>query len=770
MERINLDNSRDEDTSRSTSTPTPSVSDSPSEQTLQRINLGGTPTKSSFDIKSTLSKIGKGLEHEFSGALKSDYSPRDKLTLTRKTARIYRAAYNHNNNVFNATIDDRISIKKFEDYRPEPVGRLYFNSTNSGTPSGIAVIIPFFNETSHELQQTLNSLYISFRELQKRSRSWSNQKLYVCLIQDGWHKAHFTMQEYLKKLFPKKIGDQDWWDHFPEFKKDFNDDTSNAMYILETKNYEAININTQDELADTPCPLILTLLIKINNRRKHNSHEWFIGRNGFAEAINANYLFLTDAYTLYSDTCMFHLVKHLDRHPELGSVTGRQRLMTRDQQGCKDESIFSLAFAFRMMQLADFENANSVYNGAFHLGGLLPVIPGPCGLYRSCVLTNDRVRDAYLNLVNLEPHLTGLVVGNLKIAEDRVLSYESVVKMDHLYMGFNSLATFGFEAETDVQRFMLQRRRWINGSIAGYIYLLFINWRAFYEWKTSWIRKIYVWILLMCQLFTYIMVGISPGISLKILYYGVEYFANYYAWDIGLVLIGIFVIIWILYIAHVMIHNQNKFHFAIVYSLLALSVVTSVVTIASLFHYIFISTQADDSEFLIVYQVVLIMGVIVFAAPFFLAALLSGRGHSTMFMIKSFPHYIIFLPMLIAWFGSYAYSRTWDLSWGNRPANELSDVTKEKREIIVNKFKEQSVKIMLFLLLCNMIVFFLPLIAQVILVGTFFGIVIYQMFFSLIYCILRLYTKARVVMQNCWRCVKRKPDDRASIISPGEIV
>ena len=54
--------------------------------------------------------------------------------------------------------------------------------------------------------------------------------------------------------------------------------------------------------------------------------------------------------------------------------------MTKDQQGT-GESIFSFGYMLRMVQLFDFELANAVYNGAFHLGGLLPVIPGPCGLY-----------------------------------------------------------------------------------------------------------------------------------------------------------------------------------------------------------------------------------------------------------------------------------------------------------------------------------------------------------------------------------------------------
>src|SRR5204862_6936710 len=137
-----------------------------------------------------------------------------------------------------------------------------------------------------------------------------------------------------------------------------------------------------------------------------------------------------------------------------------------------------------------------MYNGAFSIGGLLPVIPGPCGLYRAETILDDNVRDSYFKVVNKEPSEKGLVEGNLSIAEDRVLSNYSVIKIKEKYMAFNPLAVFYFEAETDIEKFILQRRRWINGSVAGYLYLLIWKFWEFWKWETSIWRKIYVWILL----------------------------------------------------------------------------------------------------------------------------------------------------------------------------------------------------------------------------------------------------------------------------------
>ena len=716
----------------------------------------GNPGNSNPDFRRNvmdkMTKFGHLLQKEVSVAFdpRSTYDATDMLTMRRYMRQLYKSTFQY----YKPTDDNGITIKRFDDYRPAN-DKVYFNRIDNTMQSGISVVIPFFNEPSHELQQTLNSLYDAFQELKASSKRWRDKKMRICLIQDGWHKAHFTMQDYLKKLFPKKIDESDWWEVLPEFGEDFSDSESNAMFIIEKGFYDTTEINVQDGFEEDKKPMILTLLIKINNRRKHNSHEWFSGKNGFAEATNAKYLFFTDAFTFYSKTCLFHLVKELDGDCNLGAVTGRQRLMTRRQQGSDTESVFSLSYMLRMVQLGDFELANCVYNGAFHIGGLLPVIPGPCGLYRASVVLRDEVRDTYFKVVNEEPDKTGLILGNLRIAEDRVLSFYSVTKVKEKYMAFNPLAVFYFEAETDLQKFMLQRRRWINGSVAGYIFLLVLQFSDFLRWETSYIRKFYVWTLLVCQLFTYFMVGLAPGISLKIFYYGVDYFINYYDLDFQLELIGIFVLIWTIYIAHVMVHHQNKFNFAIIYILLTLSVLTSIITFASLFHYAFISTEKDNSEFVMIYEVVLYLGICVFVGPFFLALLLSGRGHSLMFMIKSYIPYVVFLPMMIAWFGSYSYSRTWDLSWGNRPANELNDISKEQKQIMVSKFKEKSVKIILLLLAMNITIFFIPLVGQVILVGFFFALALYQMSFSLIFCLTKLYYKSKVIAKRFLRYIQR---------------
>jgi cellulose synthase/poly-beta-1,6-N-acetylglucosamine synthase-like glycosyltransferase len=646
---------------------------------------------------------------------------------------------------FEIQTDRGIIIKKFNDYRPR-LNQVYFSSPGGDeVRRGISVIIPFFNEESHELQQTLNSLYDAYFQLRKMSRKWLNEPLYVCLIQDGWFKSSKSMKDYLKYLFPKRIRGKGWWDYFSELNQDTH---SNATFIFEREGYVPTSINPQEEFQDKPKFMKITLIIKANNRRKHNSHEWFLGETGFAEATRGKYLFLTDAFTFYSEKCLYYLVKDLDKNKHLSGVTGRQRLMMRDQQG-SNESIFSFGCILRMIQLFDFEYANAGYNGAFSLGGLLPVIPGPCGLYRASDILQNKVRNSYFDVVNKEPSETGLIEGNLRIAEDRILTYYAVTKTEEeRYLSFNPLAVFYFEAETELQKLMLQRRRWINGSVAGYIYLLFINFNDFKEWNVPILRKIYVWTLLMSQLVIYFMVGFAPGMSMRITYYGIGYFLEYYHVDANVAMILLSCAVWVLYIIHVFIHHKDRFNYLIMIILVLFSLLTSVTLYAALFHTIFIASNVPIIEQLQYANPIVYMAIAVIIFPFIVALSLSGRGHSFMYMLKSFIQYTLFVPLMVAWFGSYAYSRTWDLSWGNRPATELNDIAPEQRDIMVTKFKEKSIYIILILIVCNIAIFFVPLQGQLYFMAVFFVIALYQMILSFIFCLTKINYKLGMVYKN----------------------
>lgn len=682
---------------------------------------------------------------------------------TKEVTRIYKVRRKEEKE-FNAK--NAVRVKRFTDYRPDDHSKYFTpprdikNLLASGMEmkdiekDGLAVVIPFFNEPSHELQQTLNSLYLSWSYLQDVSKKWSDKKLYVFIIQDGWHKAHSSMKEYLKILYPKKIHGEDWWDYYPEFSDYDQNRDGTLTFILEKKNGKLININPQKKYHNLNRKMNITLMIKINNRRKHNSHEWFMGKNGFAESVNAEYLFMTDAFTLYNKTCVYHLVKTLDEDKKVSATTGRQRVMTRDQQG-SHEGLFSFGYVLRMVQLFDFELTNAVYNGAFSLGGCLPVIPGPCGMYRASDLLQDSVRNWYFDVINADPDKTGSVLGNLRIAEDRLLSYSAVMKTEkERYMSFNPLAIFYFEGETDLRKLILQRRRWINGSVAGYIYLLFFGFMHFQKWNVPFFRKFYIWLLLFCQFMIYVLVSIAPALSIRIIFYEINYILGIYDINAEIQMIVTMIVLWCLYGAHVFTHHRYRFNYAIMYTLVLISVITTATSFGALGYHLIVVSEKSLLENIVDSSYVTWLALFVFFGPFLLSLMLSGRGHSTILMIKAVIPYMLMLPMIVAWFGSYAYSRTWDLSWGNRPADEIGDLNDDQRKFMQKKIKEQSVKLILVLLALNIGVFFIPLQGQIIIMLIFFALASLQMFFSFFFMIIKIYTKIKFVLTKCKLCCR----------------
>lgn len=653
--------------------------------------------------------------------------------------------------------ENNISIRHFDDTRPQK-DKIYFKPSKfyGKEANGIAVIIPFFNEHPETIIETLNSLINTWNHLRVGSEKWRNSVLYICLVQDGWNKASASMKEYLKYLFPKKIksskGEEKyWWDYYKDFSCTEEEQAKmpDRTFIFQKKNYGNVAINPF--LKDNDKYLKISLVIKTKNRRKHNSHEWFLGHNGFAEAVNAEYLLLTDAFAMYNNWLLYHLAKKLDKNPDMVAVTGRQRLMSRAQQG-SNVGTFSLGNMISLVQLYDFESSNVIYNGAFSLGGLLPVIPGPCGLYRASNLLSNSVRNYYFDTVNKDPDQTGMVLGNLRIAEDRVLSYAAVIKSENpkAYMQFHPLAIFYFEAETDLSNLIFQRRRWINGSVAGYLYLLFFNFtNDLLKWKAGTLRKIYVWILLMCQFFTYMMVALAPSISLGILYEGINYFQQYYNFSTNFNIIYIGVILWAIYFAHLFYHHsRSKFNYVIMYILLLVSFATSIISMAALFHYAFVLQQMTLPDIVMSGNIIVYLGLYVFFGPFIVSLMLSGRGHSFLFMLKSFVSYYLFLPMLIAWFGSYSYARTWDLSWGNRPASEMDAVSAQKKDEVMKNFKTMSLKIVIVIFIMNISLYFIPLQGKLILMSIFFVLSAYQLTLSIIFCLINIFYKIGFIFKK----------------------
>lgn len=120
----------------------------------------------------------------------------------------------------------------------------------------------------------------------------------------------------------------------------------------------------------------------------------------------------------------------------------------------------------------------------------MPVLPGPCGLYRFTEwgTLQKGVMHEYFSLVH-KP-VDNIVFGNVQLAEDRIPSCLLVFRsMEHTATskeigakntrprtGFVHDAVFYFEAEKPLGQLVKQRRRWLNGTYAAYLWVHREGW------------------------------------------------------------------------------------------------------------------------------------------------------------------------------------------------------------------------------------------------------------------------------------------------------
>merc|ERR1719235_2936528 len=98
--------------------------------------------------------------------------------------------------------------------------------------------------------------------------------------------------------------------------------------------------------------LDLTLVVKADNRKKINSHDIFY--NGFVTHLKSEFFFMTDCGTLFDPQCLLLLWLRIKKDPRCIAVTGRQRVMTKEQQvDCATEG--RTARFLRSVQGYDYE-------------------------------------------------------------------------------------------------------------------------------------------------------------------------------------------------------------------------------------------------------------------------------------------------------------------------------------------------------------------------------------------------------------------------------
>ena len=673
-------------------------------------------------------------------------------------------------------------MNKYLHYDPVKECKYFVADKHEEGYINLSILVPMYNETIVELLRTLKSLHVCILRLIKSNIF---VKVNILVILDGWKFTHASVQEYLKQQFPTKR------EEIGLIGKNEKEEPIATYVLQKTKNGLLSYVHLADYMA-----MKVTFLIKQDNRRKHNSHDWFLTQ--YAREMEADYVFLTDCGTLFDEKCLTNLFREITKDDTLVGVSGRQRVMTADQQGDSDSF---RGILLRNTQCFDYEACLSSFNMPFSYAGMLPVMPGPCGLYNFHTLSNhaqtkkfpqipsktqlnsaenskemdrsmtksvsnvnivqmpmtankvevkkapmrsfhynktpqgqivvvkqeiavpaqvpvliqehkDDVKEKkeekkeefvtidisqkeeptdkkkkeesaieyYTEAVKKNPEEVGMVEASLMLAEDRILSYGSVIKAQkRARTAYVPDAVFYFEAETRPVQLLQQRRRWINGTVAGYIWLL-SNIGLLWNSKLYKIEKLFLTMLVFAQMMMFVVMAI--GVSIMTV--GIR-FILVTTFKLGepyvFVLTGMY---FAMYCGFVWLHcfpttDKNKPKLHVMY----FDMVTLVNAIFAAL--LFVTLFIELFKFKISLNTIIVflnMGL-----PFILAGMHSLT--SLRLMLKSFIPFMLMLPTFTIYFSTYAFSRLWELTWGNRPSDKLMTVKQEKTNEEMEKIKEE---------------------------------------------------------------------------------
>lgn len=345
------------------------------------------------------------------------------------------------------------------------------------------IVITMYNEDDILLARTLKGVFKNIKHLESRTRShvWGKdswKKIVVCVVSDGRSKINERAQAllaalgvYQEGLAKSRIDDKKVRAHFYEYT------TRVGISSVE----DTVKLTTEKVV-----PVQMLFCLKEQNAKKINSHRWCF--EAISQVLDPNIVVLLDCGTQPSGKALYHLWKEFDKDPQVAGACGEITASLKKRQMITNPLVYGQNFEYKISNILD-KPTESVF-------GFISVLPGAFSAYRYVALQNDisgrgplekyfkgeflhgsgdldPEDDEYELKRNMLKEEAGIFTSNMYLAEDRILCYELVAKR-----GCSWLLRYckSARAETDVPEglaeFILQRRRWLNGSFFAAIYAL----------------------------------------------------------------------------------------------------------------------------------------------------------------------------------------------------------------------------------------------------------------------------------------------------------
>ncbi|KAI9694523.1 MAG: Chitin synthase, class 1 [Bathelium mastoideum] len=214
-------------------------------------------------------------------------------------------------------------------------------------------------------------------------------------------------------------------------------------------------------------PVQILFCLKEKNQKKINSHRWFF--QAFGRVLNPNICVLIDAGTKPGRDSIYQLWKAFDVEPMCAGACGEIKAMLVHGKKLFNPLVATQNFEYKMSNILD-----KPLESAF---GFISVLPGAFSAYRYVALQNDKSGNGPLQKYFLGEKLHGTNAGtftaNMYLAEDRILCWELVSKRNSNWiLQYVKSAHGETDVPTEMADFILQRRRWLNGSFFAAVYAL----------------------------------------------------------------------------------------------------------------------------------------------------------------------------------------------------------------------------------------------------------------------------------------------------------
>ncbi|KAK6205333.1 chitin synthase-domain-containing protein [Scheffersomyces amazonensis] len=567
----------------------------------------------------------------------------------------------------------------------------------------LMVVVTMYNEDEFLLARTLKGVFENIKNLSERKNSstWgpdSWKKVVICIVADGRLELNKRSQLLLTALGVYQDG---------YAKSKINDKTVKAHIYEYTSMVGIDEINDKIHFGSNSNPVQLMFCLKEKNSKKINSHRWCF--QAFAPILNPKVVMLLDCGTKPEKDAFYYLWRSF-KDPNVGGACGEMRVaLGPSRQLLANPLVAAQHFEYKISNILD-KPLESVF-------GFISVLPGAFSAYRYEALLNvngkgplekyfkgeflhqstnvdDEEEDDERDIKERNFRESGIFTSNMYLAEDRILCFELVAKRNHNYiLRYVNEAKAETDAPENIDEFVLQRRRWLNGSMFAAVYAIF-HWSKIWRSEHSLFRKLILQVEFYYQLVTILVSWFSLAsffLVFRILTANLG--GDTMHFDVGKYLAAIFLWCYVGAVVTAFVlafgntpRGARKFYTAIavifavlmaylMFAVVFLAVHTVKAIIADNNNHFEVSLLFTNSKFRD-----LILSIISTYVLYFAGAFLYGEPT---FMFTSFVQYVLLSPYYVNVLNIYAFCNIHDVSWGTKGAVQAKDLGSAK--IVNNK-------------------------------------------------------------------------------------